>query len=280
MATMWSTSPSAPQSQSDRLRARMSRSPPSDRRRRAAPSSTRAACRADGARRRWSTTASTTAEHDADTRPRGTTPTSASRATRARRGRLRRRATSPCRSPTLSTSVDRGWNAERAVERRTTREVERPLELEAVGHAPTLEDGRCGCSASRGGSCSGRSNLRMPASSLGTSVASSHGALRGRQQGRPRRHGSPRPVGVEPEPRPVLSTVTTPTLQPAGKEATQGTDVAEGTDCAISTIRLLVPHSGDPLTSTCSSCRERTATRSASRRAGHRRRGPGSAPPA
>ena len=53
-------------------------------------------------------------------------------------------------------------------------------------------------------------------------------------------------VGVQPElPRRRAARATPPTDQPAGSDATHGTAVAVGTDCAISTITDSVPHAGE-----------------------------------
>ena len=196
------------------------------------------------------TTASADAAHDAE-RPRNGRSTNAIITAAARhdppgQGRPRRTTGVRCgREPRPPARPGAGTRARRRRRTGATR-LPSPSNAKSVGDAAAREQVGSAWLAARGGSCSGRSKRRMPGSSLGTSLAPSTA----QSSAGSRRHRRRRAAGRgRSRARTCLVRVRSarhPASQPAGSDATHGTEIAGGTACAMRIITLLVPQSAAP----------------------------------
>ena len=139
-----------------------------------------------------------------------------------------------------------GLERERRVDVEEQRGGLRTVECELVRDAAAGEEVGA-CVRTLGGSCSGRSKRRIPGSSLGTCEPSQSDSRVDGAASRRRRSSLPgrsrARTGRDP-----ASPSTQPSVHPAGSDATQGTDDAVGTACAMRIMVSLVPQSAPPVT--------------------------------
>ena len=160
--------------------------------------------------------------------------------------RPHRRVGGRSRPRTSATSVSRGWKAKRASASNRSDAARGSARTRSDRSRNPRRTGRCACSGGRAGAVRARSKRRIAhlvARHLRSRRATEHSS-----GGNSRTSTAWLPPSSESSQNRARSwrTLTDPVSQPAGSAATHGTDVADGTDCAMRIMRLPVPHVGFP----------------------------------